>query len=137
MAKISKIIVGLSVISLFLTACGGDAVGNKYVEFGKCLTENGVKMYGTFWCPHCQNQKAMFGKLGFAEVDYIECDPRGPNQKAALCESRGIDGYPTWEFGNGLRISGEVTFQMLSEKSGCPLPNEATQNGTTSAQNIK
>jgi thiol-disulfide isomerase/thioredoxin len=31
----------------------------KYDEFAKCLTDNGAKFYGAFWCPHCQAQKKM------------------------------------------------------------------------------
>jgi len=27
------------------------------VTFAKCLTENGAKMYGAYWCTHCENQK--------------------------------------------------------------------------------
>jgi len=34
----------------------------------------------------------------------------------------GIEGYPTWEFPDGSRQSGEVPFSQLSERSGCPLP---------------
>ena len=26
------------------------------------LTNSGAKMYGAFWCPHCQQQKAIFGR---------------------------------------------------------------------------
>ena len=32
-----------------------------YDDFAQCLTENDAKMYGAFWCPHCKEQKAMFG----------------------------------------------------------------------------
>ena len=34
----------------------------KYDGVAQCLTEKGVKFYGAFWCPHCQNQKKMFGR---------------------------------------------------------------------------
>jgi len=33
-----------------------------YDEFAQCLTDKGVKMYGAYWCPHCQAQKALFEK---------------------------------------------------------------------------
>jgi thiol-disulfide isomerase/thioredoxin len=34
----------------------------KYDALASCLKEKGAVFYGAFWCPHCQNQKAMFGK---------------------------------------------------------------------------
>ena len=39
----------------------------EYNTFAKCLTEKGLVMYGTDWCPHCQNQKALLGD----SFDYI------------------------------------------------------------------
>lgn len=142
MAKISKTGYLLIAIPLILSACAGDTVGTKYVEFAKCLTAQGVKMYGTYWCPHCQKQKAAFGQQGFAQINYVECDAKGKNGNPDLCTSKGIDGYPTWEFSNGLRIVGEITFEMLSEKSGCPLPKEEpttnpTSNGSADSKNPK
>ena len=32
------------------------------VSLAQCLTEKEVIMYGTEWCSHCKNQKAMFGE---------------------------------------------------------------------------
>ena len=29
----------------------------------QCLTAKGVKMYGAYWCSHCQNQKKAFGDV--------------------------------------------------------------------------
>jgi len=34
----------------------------QYDTFAQCLGEKGAKFYGAFWCPHCQAQKAIFGK---------------------------------------------------------------------------
>ena len=30
--------------------------------FAQCLKDKGAIFYGAFWCPHCQNQKKMFGR---------------------------------------------------------------------------
>jgi hypothetical protein len=111
-----KIIVFL-VIGLFvLSAC---ASSQAKVDLGKCLTENGAKMYGAFWCGHCKSQKDAFGKDAFAEVDYIECSlPNGDGQ-TALCEQAGINSYPTWEFPDGSRQSGQVDLKDLASRSGC------------------
>src|SRR5690242_11019622 len=29
--------------------------------FAQALSASGTKMYGAFWCSHCNNQKALFG----------------------------------------------------------------------------
>jgi hypothetical protein len=49
---------------------------HKYDTFAKCLTAHGAKMYGLYWCPHCIEQKKMFGE-SFRYVDYVECAVKG------------------------------------------------------------
>ena len=98
----------------------GSASPGKYDDFAKCLTDNGVAMYGAYWCPHCQNQKKTFGK-SFDYINYVECDPRGDNARPQLCKEKGVEGYPTWEFANGDMISGELPLNELSFRSGCSL----------------
>ncbi|MFH1133745.1 MAG: hypothetical protein V1735_04590 [Nanoarchaeota archaeon] len=83
-------------------------------DFAKCLTEKGAKMYGAYWCGHCQNQKTAFGE-SWQYVTYIECG-RGENP---ACDDAGIEGYPTWIFADGSRQSGELTFPQLAAKTGC------------------
>jgi len=34
---------------------------HKYDAFAKCLASKQAKMYGLYWCPHCIDQKEMFG----------------------------------------------------------------------------
>jgi hypothetical protein len=29
--------------------------------FAKCISAKQAKMYGAYWCPHCAEQKEMFG----------------------------------------------------------------------------
>lgn len=87
--------------------------------FAQCLSNTGAKMYGASWCPHCQNQKKLFGD-SFSKIDYVECaDPADPNKQAQACTDANITGYPTWIFADGQRIEGEAPFEKLSEKSGC------------------
>src|SRR5215469_4132607 len=33
---------------------------HKYDAFARCLGDRGVRMYGAWWCPHCQEQKTKF-----------------------------------------------------------------------------
>jgi hypothetical protein len=89
--------------------------------FAQCLTSKQLKMYGAYWCPHCAEQKEMFGD-SFQYVPYIECGVRGSRDPAPACVQAGIKHFPTWQFADGERREGALGLQTLSEKSGCPLP---------------
>jgi len=91
-----------------------------YDSFAQCITENGAKMYGAYWCGHCANQKAAFGN-SFQYVDYIECSLPGGSGQTEFCQQAEIRSYPTWEFADGERLLGEVSFKELSAKTGCKL----------------
>lgn len=94
-----------------------------YDAFAQCLTEKNVVMYGAFWCPHCANQKKLFGK-SFQYVTYVECDSQGKDAQPDLCLEKGVQSYPTWEI-NGKLESGEMPLNVLAEKSGCKLEKTA------------
>lgn len=96
---------------------GTPTAGGNYDELAKCLTGQGVKMYGSSLCPHCNNQKAMFGS-GWKFVDYVEC---ATTDGAAVCRSAGIRLFPTWVFGDGTRMEGEMSLDALAAKTGCKL----------------
>jgi len=97
------------------------SVSSQYDSFAKCLKEKGAVFYGAFWCPHCQNQKKIFGKSA-KFLPYVECSTPDGRGQISLCQQKKIDGYPTWEFADGSRELGEVSLAKLSEKTGCPLP---------------
>ena len=131
MNKKNKIIISIIILilatALFLfitkaiTNNTGHVVKNGDIEqFAKCLAQKNVKMYGTFWCGHCQNQKALFEGLLESSGIYVECDPRGENPQTELCLNKGIEGYPAWEI-DGVLYYGEQSFERLSELSGCLL----------------
>jgi len=84
------------------------------------LTQSGVVMYGAYWCPHCQEQKAMFGPAARL-LPYVECDPRGIGAQPDRCRARGIRVYPTWEF-HGQLEEGVLTIDELAQRSGFPSP---------------
>ncbi|MEK6891813.1 MAG: hypothetical protein AABX25_01385, partial [Nanoarchaeota archaeon] len=108
---------------LFIISCtisGMTTTSNQYDNFAKCLTDKGVKMYGAYWCSHCNNEKALFGE-SFQYVDYTECSLPDNSGQTQVCLNANIDSYPTWEFKDGSRIKGEMTFLQLSQKSGCSL----------------
>ncbi len=77
-------------------------------------------IYGAFWCPHCQNQKKMFGSAADL-LPYVECSTPDGKGQLTICKEKNIEGYPTWEFSDGTRLSGEVPLQTLAAKSGCEI----------------
>ncbi len=87
----------------------------------KCLTEKKVTFYGAFWCPHCQRQKKMFDD---AErfLPYIECSTPDGNGQLDVCKKKNIQTYPTWEFTDGSRLTGEIKPEDLAKKASCPMP---------------
>ncbi len=118
-------------VSLFLLFIGGlvfsaNITGyfasepGKYDDFAKCLTEKGAKIYGAYWCPHCQDQKSDFGS-SWKYVDYVECDLGNGQGQKQVCTEAGVSGYPTWIFADGSSLSGEQSFSTLAKKTLCNL----------------
>ncbi len=81
------------------------------------LTATGAVMYSAYWCPHCHDQKQLFGKEAAAKLKIIECAPDGRNSQAALCATKNIQGFPTWEI-KGQLDSGQKTLAQLAALSG-------------------
>jgi glutaredoxin len=96
---------------------------HRYDAFAKCLTERNVKMYGAYWCPHCTDQKALFG-ASFKYAPYVECGVTGNTRtEADVCKDAGIKRFPTWQFPpTGDRVEGDLSLEALSDRTGCPLP---------------
>lgn len=113
---------------LILAAFGGtyylgSRQQHKYDGFAKCLTDRGLKMYGAWWCPHCQEQKEMF-RASFEYVPYIECGVKGDTSiQTQVCKDAGIHQYPTWQFPpTGERVERIFELEELRDRSGCALP---------------
>ena len=81
------------------------------------LTASGAVMYSAYWCPHCHEQKELFGQDAAAKLDVIECATDGKNSQATLCQSKAIEGFPSWEI-NGQIDSGVKSLQKLADLSG-------------------
>ena len=81
------------------------------------LTAKGAVMYSAYWCPHCHEQKELFGKEASAKLKIVECAPDGRNNQADLCRAKNIQGFPSWEI-NGKLDSGVKPLQKLAELSG-------------------
>ena len=84
------------------------------IKLAEHLTQEGAVMYNAYWCPHCHDQKEMFGKVAAEKLNLVECAKDGFNNKRELCEAKGITGFPSWEI-NGSIDSGVKSLKELAE----------------------
>ncbi|XP_006649337.1 thiol-disulfide oxidoreductase LTO1 isoform X2 [Oryza brachyantha] len=93
------------------------------IALAKHLRSIGAKMYGAFWCSHCNEQKQIFGREATKILEYVECFPNGAGKgkkMAAECAAAGIEGFPTWVI-NGEVLGGDQELSVLAEESGFPV----------------
>jgi len=108
------LVVGLIVFMWYLAQ--PKSISADVEKLSLCLKEKNAMMYGTYWCPHCLNQKKAFG-ASFKNISYVEC-----TEKEKECTAAGVVGYPTWIFSDGTELSGEQSLKALADKAGCPFP---------------
>ena len=87
------------------------------------LTDSGAVMYSAYWCPHCHEQKELFGKEAAKALKVVECAPDGQDNQVDLCRSKGLEGFPSWEI-NGAIDSGVKPLDKLADLSGYEGPRE-------------
>jgi hypothetical protein len=121
---VKRLLYGVLIVAAFALAYYlGTRVQHKYDGFARCLGDRGVKMYGAYWCPHCQEQKEAFG-ASFEYAPYVECGVKGDlHAQSQVCKDEKVNHYPTWQFPpTGERVERVFTLQELSDRTGCPLP---------------
>lgn len=124
-------IIGLLVAGVVLTIVLGGGPGGisqqgpgKYDAFATCLKDQGAVFYGAWWCPHCRDQKKLFGpseKL----LPYVECSNPDGKSSTPACIEKKIKTYPTWEFRDGSRIETVASLETLAEKTSCVIDEVA------------
>ena len=62
-------------------------------------------------------------------LPYVECSTPDGNGQNQTCNDKQIEGYPTWVFADGSRLTGEISLQTLSDKTACPVDNSTTTPG--------
>ncbi len=98
--------------------------GAAELQLAAYLAESGATMYGAWWCPHCHDQKQLFGKEAAKVITYVECAPDGQNPQPEVCQSKdGITGFPTWEI-NGQFYGGTQALGALAAASGYTGPQD-------------
>jgi uncharacterized membrane protein len=81
------------------------------------LHDSGIRFYGAYWCPACQEQKALF-EASAHRLPYVECTPEGRRGVRNLaCVKNDIKDYPTWII-DGRRHNGVVSVNRLARMSG-------------------
>src|SRR3989344_1104836 len=126
MSKLNKkLLIGSLVILGLAILIGGISYSRSQPapsdEFPQCIKDSGAIFYGAFWCPHCQNQKTMFGRSERL-LPYAECSLPSGRGQTQNCIDEGIESYPTWQYPDGTRESGKISLTRLAEKTGCTLP---------------
>jgi len=112
---------GIVVLLAVAYYAGWHYKNHKYDAFAQCLATKQAKMYGLYWCPHCIEQKEMFGKA-FHYIPYQECAIRGSSEMAPECKVAGVKLFPSWQFGLDPPKEGVLSLEALSQKTGCSLP---------------
>jgi uncharacterized membrane protein/Zn ribbon nucleic-acid-binding protein len=80
------------------------------------LRDSGARFYGAYWCPACQQQKALF-EASDHRLPYVECTPNGRNGvRNFACVANDIRDYPTWII-DGRRHTGVVPVAELARIS--------------------
>ena len=87
------------------------------VDLADHLSAGGAVMYSAYWCPHCHDQKELFGKQASDQLQVVECAPDGRDNQADLCKRKGLTGFPSWEI-KGQIDSGVKPLSELADLSG-------------------
>lgn len=88
--------------------------GEAEIALARHLAQVGVNEYGAYWCPHCYEQKQLFGVPAYKEVPYTECTPDGKNGQPQVCKDAGVKYFPSWKI-NGELTSGVKTLVELAD----------------------
>lgn len=91
--------------------------GESEIALARHLKQIGAKEYVAWWCPHCHEQKELFGKEAYSYINHLECDPRAKNSQTDACKAADIKSFPTWEI-NGKQYQGVKSLKELAQISG-------------------
>lgn len=113
-------LIGIIIYASAQRAQKKEELGAALRPFATCLKDAGAVFYGAFWCPHCREQKDMFG-AAVDSLPYVECSMENGSDQTQVCIDKKIARYPTWEF-NGERVEGVLTLADLAQRTSCQLP---------------
>lgn len=85
-------------------------------EFIDCLAQANFVIYGADWCGFTVDLISMLGGWETTGPVYVEC-----SKETALCEEKGIEGYPTILLNNE-EFPGSRSIESFASYTGCSLP---------------
>jgi hypothetical protein len=91
--------------------------GSAELALAEYLDKIGAKMYGAWWCPHCFDQKQLFGHDAAKRLPYTECADQGNNPHPEACEAAKVQSFPTWVI-KGKTYTGTQELKELAQYSG-------------------
>jgi uncharacterized membrane protein/glutaredoxin len=94
--------------------------GEAEIALAKHLAQIGAKEYVAYWCPHCHDQKLLFGQEAYKIIEEnsvkVECAQDGLKAQPDLCKAAKIEGFPSWII-NGKTYSGVQNLEELAKVS--------------------
>lgn len=106
------VLVGILAMAFF-AGCSQTQQPDNLDTFAQCLTENWATMYWSKTCPHCLEQKEMFGD-SFQYIDYVEC-----TEEFERCAN--LRGVPAREFSDGSIVEWRQALETLATLTNCKL----------------
>lgn len=92
--------------------------GESEIALADHLAKSDAVMYSAYWCPHCYDQKQLFGKEAFENhVKKVECAPDGLDGDPQKCVDAKIRAFPTWII-QGKIYEGVQSLEKLAELTG-------------------
>ncbi len=92
--------------------------GESEIALAQHLAQSDAVMYSAYWCPHCYDQKQLFGKEAFENhVKKVECAPDGLDGDPQKCVDAKIRAFPTWII-QGEIYEGVQSLEKLAELTG-------------------
>ena len=117
----SFLLPGASIIDLDALLATPVFTPEQLTGLANCLTEKGVRFFGTAECPACTRQKELFGPAT-EFLPYTECSPNvATEQELAMCEEAGVRSVPDWRFPGQEPITGVQSIERIAELSGCQI----------------
>jgi uncharacterized membrane protein/glutaredoxin len=100
--------------------------GASEIALAEYLVKIGAKEYVAYWCPHCHEQKLLFGKEAYKIINdslKTECAADSPKAKPELCTKAKIQSFPTWII-NGKSYSGVQNLAELAKITNYSGPHD-------------
>ena len=123
MIRFTALVIGLG--TMFASGEAGvfaqpnGTVEPSHMRLAQHLKAIGGRFYGSWTCPACQRQLALFNLTDKNAIPYIECNkPEAYPDQAKICQSAELRVYPTWELRDGSRLEGVQSLETLQRWSG-------------------